>query len=76
MQVQNGSSASKAGLKASSGGTGDVITEIDGTPMRAFETLADYIDGKSVGDQVTLKVHRDGKDIDLTVTLAAWDTSA
>ncbi|MDP9238409.1 MAG: trypsin-like peptidase domain-containing protein [Chloroflexota bacterium] len=74
--VESGSSADKAGPKSSSNGTGDVITAIDGHSMKTFENLADYIDGKSVGDQVKLTVHRDGKDIELSATLMAWDSSA
>ena len=31
---------------------------------------------KNVGDEVTLKVHRDGEDIELTATLESWDSSA
>lgn len=76
LSVENGSAADGAGLVSSADGTGDVIVEIDGEPMRTFEDLADYIDGKSVGDQVTLKVHRDGEDIELTATLEPWDSSA
>jgi S1-C subfamily serine protease len=44
--------------------------------MKTFDDLANYIDQKSVGDKVTLTVHRDGKDIQLTATLQAWDSSA
>jgi len=74
--VERGSSASNAGLRSSADGTGDVILEIDGKAMTAFEDLADYIDSKSVGDEVKIKVHRDGEDIELTATLKGWDSSA
>ncbi len=76
ISVERGSSADKAGLRSSADGTGDVITEIDGQQMKTFDDLADYIDSKAVGDKVTLKVHRDGKDIELTATLQGWDSSA
>jgi S1-C subfamily serine protease len=76
ISVERGSSADKAGLQSSASGTGDVITEIDGKPMKTFDDLADYVDSKSVGDKVTLTVHRDGKDIELTATLQGWDSSA
>jgi S1-C subfamily serine protease len=76
INVESGSAADHAGLKESANGTGDVITAIDGQPMRTFEDLADYVDSKQVGDKVTLTVHRDGKDIELTATLQAWDSSA
>jgi len=74
--IDPGSAADKAGLKASSAGQGDVIVAIDGKAMKTFEDLADYIDSKQVGDKVTITVHRDGKDMDLTATLQAWDSSA
>lgn len=74
--VEGGSGADKAGLKSSANGTGDVIVEIDGNAMQSFDNVADYIDTKAVGDQVKIKIHRDGKDIDITATLMSWDTSA
>jgi S1-C subfamily serine protease len=76
VSVERGSSADKAGLRSSAGGNGDVIVDIDGQPMKSFDDLASYIDGKSVGDEVKLKVRRDGKDLELTAKLASWDTSA
>jgi serine protease Do len=74
--VQSGSSADKAGLQSPSNGFGDVITAIDGKQMNTFDDLANYIDTKNVGDKVTITVHRDGKDIQLTATLESWDSSA
>ena len=74
--VESGSAADDAGLKAPSGGNGDVITAIDGKPMKTFDDLAGYIDSKNVGDKVTLTVHRDGKDMQIDVTLKGWDSSA
>jgi S1-C subfamily serine protease len=76
LTVENGSAADEAGLLSSADGTGDIIVEIDGQPMEKFEDLADYIDGKNVGDEVVLKVHRDGEDIELTAVLETWDSSA
>ncbi len=76
MSVENGSSADGAGLKSSANGVGDVIVEIDGQQMKTFDDLANYVDSKQVGDKVSVKVRRDGKDIDLTATLQGWDSSA
>ena len=70
------STTDEAGLEGSANGTADVIVEIDGTPMRTFEALADYIDSKKVGDEVTLTVNRDGEQVELTATLKSWDSSA
>jgi putative serine protease PepD len=76
LAVDPGSAADEAGLEGSETGDGDVIVEIDGSPMRTFDALADYIDSKDVGDTVTLTVNRDGEQIELTATLKSWDSSA
>lgn len=76
ISVDPGSAADEAGLQESADGEGDVITAIDGQPMNTFEKLADYIDGKNVGDEVTLSVRRDGEDLELTATLRSWDSTA
>jgi S1-C subfamily serine protease len=76
ISVDPNSAADEAGLRASSNGTGDVIVEIDGQPMKKFEDLADYIDSKSTGDSVTLKVHRNGEDQEMQAKLLSWDSSA
>lgn len=76
LSVENGSAADEAGLQSSAAGEGDIILEIDGVPMTAFEDLADYIDSKDVGDEVTLTVQRDGEQIELQATLESWDSSA
>jgi putative serine protease PepD len=76
LSVENGSAADDAGLEGASDGEGDVIVAIDGQPMTTFESLADYIDSKQVGDEVTLSVRRDGEDIELQATLRSWDSTA
>jgi S1-C subfamily serine protease len=76
LTVERGSAADDAGLQPAENGTGDVIIEIDGQAMHKFEDLANYIDTKKAGDEVTLKVHRDGKDVELKATLKSWDSSA
>jgi S1-C subfamily serine protease len=76
LDVASGSAADNAGLQGASDGSADVIVAIDGQPMNSFEGLADYIDSKNVGDSVTITVHRDGKDIELTAELRSWDSSA
>jgi S1-C subfamily serine protease len=74
--VENGGAGDQAGLRGSENSGGDVITAIDGVAMTKFEDLADYIDSKQVGDEVTLTVRRDGKDIELKARLEAWNSSA
>ena len=76
ISVASGSGADEAGLRESQSGNGDIIIAIDGQPMSTFEELADYIDSRAVGDEVTLTVYRDGEEVELTATLLAWDSTA
>jgi serine protease Do len=55
--VAEGSSASRAGLKA-----GDVITSIDGDPVRSRQDLLRGLRHASDGDELTLGIVRDKKD--------------
>jgi serine protease Do len=49
---------------------GDLITAIDGNPVRQFSDLLSYlINETSPGDQVTLTVLRNGQQMDIAVTL-------
>ena len=61
-----GSPAEQAGIKP-----GDVITKIDGRAIARSEDLIIAIRAKAPGDTVVLTVKRDGKEQDITVTLAA-----
>lgn len=40
---------------------GDLITEIDGTKVRTFAELSDYIDSKQPDETVRLTIHRKGR---------------
>jgi len=64
--VVAGSPADKAGVKP-----GDTITAIDGRTITRADDLVVAIRAKAPGDTVTLTVKRDGKEQDITVTLAA-----
>lgn len=64
--VVAGGPADKAGIKP-----GDLITEMDGQRITDLDQLITRIRAKAVGDKVTLKVRRDGKDQDLSMTLEA-----
>ncbi|MPZ47747.1 MAG: PDZ domain-containing protein [Dehalococcoidia bacterium] len=70
-QVENGSAASRAGLRGSSS-SGDIIVALDGEDVRSFEELANYIDSKKVGDKVEVTIWRDGEETTLEITLEAW----
>ena len=69
-QVVTNSPASKAGLQK-----GDVITGIEGKDITTMEELNEIKNTKNVGDKITLKVHRQNKDMDVQVTLESDDTT-
>lgn len=49
---------------------GDIITAIDGHPMKTIDDIIAYLDDeKSVGDKVSITVDRQGKSLDLIATL-------
>ena len=78
-QVTPNSPAAEAGLKAGDDrfrfqaqqvvGGGDVILEADGDVLEQDGDLATAILDKEPGDTVTLKILRDGKEMDVDVTL-------
>jgi S1-C subfamily serine protease len=81
-EVVRGSPADDAGLRA--GGTtfqgepgegGDVITAVDGQSLKTIEDLIDFLNGKKVGDTVTLTVDRSGKTMELSVVLGTYPQS-
>nr|WP_239004802.1 trypsin-like peptidase domain-containing protein [Paenibacillus tepidiphilus] len=47
----------------------DIITGVDGTKYATSQELVEHIQSLSVGDQITLNVVRDGKSLDLPVTV-------
>jgi len=55
--VVQGSAASEAGIRQ-----GDVIIEFDGEKIFSMEQLVDTINGHDVGDQIVVKVIREGKE--------------
>jgi len=76
--VSQGSPAAEAGLRGGDRATdfqgieagGDLITAIDGQPVRNFSDLLSYlINYKNPGDTVLLTVIRDNEDFEVEVTL-------
>ncbi len=72
VDVVSGGPADRAGLRGtgSPSASDDIITAIDGHDLPAIDRLTQYLDGRHVGDQVTLTVVRGGGTIWLKVTLA------
>lgn len=62
--VVEGSPAAKAGLKAN-----DVIIGYNGKAVNSVASLLGYVRASSMGETVTLTVVRDGKSMDVQVTL-------
>lgn len=60
-QVEKGSAADRAGLKA-----GDIVTQINGKPVRDAASLRNTVGLLRVGESVTLDVLREGKARTLT----------
>jgi S1-C subfamily serine protease len=67
-QVVDGSPAEKAGIR-----TGDVITSVNGQPVKSNGELRNAIGLMRVGDKVEIGLLREGKPMHLTATIA--DTS-
>ncbi len=68
-QVIDGSPAEKAGIH-----TGDVITSVNGLPVKSNSELRNSIGLMRVGDKVEIGLLRDGKPIKVTAVIA--DTTA
>jgi hypothetical protein len=63
--VSTGSPAEKAGLRA-----GDVMVQFDGKPIQNLYDFTYALRGKKPGDEVMVKVIRDGKPLEVKVTLS------
>jgi serine protease Do len=62
--VERGTPSEKAGIEA-----GDVVVEVDGTPVRNESHFREMIADKGPGATVTLKILRDGKPMTVRATL-------
>ena len=62
--IDDFSAAEKAGLKI-----GDVIIEADGQKITTMDELNEIKNSHQIGDEMTVKVNRDGEERDLTITL-------
>ena len=62
--VDEFSAGEKSGMK-----TGDVIIQADGKDIKTMNELNEIKNSHQIGDTMTLKVNREGKEIDITLTL-------
>lgn len=62
--IEDFSAAEKAGIQVA-----DVIIEADGTKITTMDDLNEIKNKKAIGDTLKLKIFRDGKTKDITVTL-------
>jgi S1-C subfamily serine protease len=81
VSVVENSPADKAGVKGEvveegfGGGaavvkSGDIVTNIDGQPVKSMDDVISHLDeNKKVGDKTILTLNREGKIVDVTVTL-------
>lgn len=64
--IEPDSAAARAGLEV-----GDRVLSIDDAPVTAIEELAGLVLAQQAGDEVTLKVVRNGEDLEIDATLGA-----
>jgi S1-C subfamily serine protease len=75
LKVQPGSAAEKAGLRGTRMGRGgevtpgDVIQAVDGRPVKGVKELFSLLDQYRIGDQVKLRIWRDGRVAEASVVL-------
>ena len=69
--VEEGSPAAEGGLEAN-----DIITEVNGTAITSSSDLVSYVGERTPGDELNLKVYRQGQTIDITVTIGEKTQSA
>ena len=63
--IEDFSAAQKAGLKV-----GDIIVEADGKTVQTMDELTEIKNTHKIGDEMTLKINRDGKELTITLKLA------
>ena len=62
--ITEGSAADKAGLERE-----DIILEVDGQPLLDYNQLRTIVANKRPGDRVPMRIVRDSRELDVTVTL-------
>jgi S1-C subfamily serine protease len=64
--VTSGGAADKAGIRS-----GDIIVAVDGVPVASFDELRGLTSGYAPGDRVAVEVNREGRLLDMEVTLGS-----
>lgn len=62
--IEDFSAAEKAGIKA-----GDIITQVDEKKITTMDELNEIKNSHQIGEELKIKVNRDGKEKELTITL-------
>jgi S1-C subfamily serine protease len=78
-QIRSGTAAQRAGLRGSSREAivgnyripvgGDLVTAIDGKPVKNQGAITQAISAKHAGDSLLLTIYRDGRNVDLKIVL-------
>jgi S1-C subfamily serine protease len=76
--VMRNGPAAQAGLRGGGNNiaAADVITEIDGRPVRSVEDVASLIDRKNPGDVVKVTYLRSGQSNTVDITLGVWEETS
>ena len=53
-------------------GRGDIITGVDGNPVKDLSDLLSYVNDMKVGDRITFDIVRNGDPLQIDITLAKW----
>ena len=53
-------------------GRGDIITGVDGNPVKDLSDLLSYVNDMRVGDRITFDLIRNGDPMQIDITLAKW----
>lgn len=64
-EVEDFSSAQKSGIRP-----GDIILSIDGTTVTTKDELDNIKYSHSIGDKITVKINRNGQEMDIEITLS------
>ena len=62
--IEENSPADKGGLQLN-----DIITEANGTEITCADDIIDFVRDMKIGDELKLKVYRQGKTVELTIMI-------